>query len=236
MGGTLSPRVLIGIAVGGAALLTTVLIGASLAGGSKPKPEAAPPPVAQAESPLLQGVLQDGITLGDPNAPVTLVEYADLQCPYCADWARDAFPTIVDEYVRPGKVRLVFRGLAFIGQDSEYALRAALAAGEQDRLWNVVHGLFVRQGAENAGWVTEDLIRSLGKGAGIDAGRMLAETYVPGVERELAAAQAAAQRVGVPGTPFFQAGPTGGALRSLRVARLDADSFRSELDRLLGGE
>ena len=108
----------------------------------------------------------------------------------------------------------MFRGLAFLGPDSDKALRAALAAAEQDGLWNVVHGLFTSQGAENSGWVTDGLLRSLGREAGIDADRMLAQTHSPAVERELAAAQAAAKRAGVPGTPFFQAGPTGGGARA----------------------
>jgi protein-disulfide isomerase len=231
----LSPRVLVGIAVGAAAVLTAILISASLVGRSESAQTPAPAPAAEnaERDDLLGGITQDGIALGDPKAPVTLVEYADLQCPYCADWARNAFPALVDEYVRTGKVRLVFRGLAFLGPESETALRAALAAGEQDRLWNVVHGLFVSQGAENGGWVTDGLLRSIGTGAGIDADRMLEQTYAPAVERELTAAQAAAERVGVPGTPFFQAGPTGGALEPLHVSGLDADAFRSELDRLL---
>ena len=214
--------------------MASLLIGASLVGGADSD-------VSQGQSlghvpkgdGLLRGIPQEGIALGDPKAPVTLVEYADLQCPYCASWARDAFPAIVDDYVRTGKVRIVFRGLAFIGPDSETALRAALAAGEQRALWNVVHGLFTGQGAENGGWVTDGLLRSLGSGAGIDPDRMLEQTYSPAVERELGAARAAAEYVGVPGTPFFQAGPTGGVLAPLRVKSLDADTFRSELDRLL---
>jgi protein-disulfide isomerase len=233
----LSQRQLIALAVAGAVLLASVLIAASLVGGTESSPAAQPAATPAAAAPeqdsLLRGIPQDGIVLGDPRAPVTLVEYADLQCPYCAAWARDAFPVIVDEYVRTGKVRIVFRGLAFVGPDSETALRAALAAGEQGALWNLVHGLFASQGAENAGWVTDGLLRGLGRGAAIDADRMLEQTYSPAVERELAAAQAASERVGVPGTPFFQAGPTGGALESLRVQALDADTFRAELDRLL---
>ena len=234
----LSQRRLIALAVAGAVLLASVLIAASLAGGTEATPAAPPQPAAPAavepeHDSLLRGIPQDGIALGDPKAPVTLVEYADLQCPYCAAWARDAFPAIVDEYVRTGKVRIVFRGLAFLGPDSETALRAALSAGEQGALWNLVHGLFSSQGAENAGWVTDDLLRGLGRGAAIDADRMLEQTYSPAVEREFAAAQAAAERVGVPGTPFFQAGPTGGALEPLHARALDAETFRAELDRLL---
>ena len=73
---------------------------------------------------------------------MTLVEYADLQCPYCAQWARDALPTLVEDYVKSGKLRIVFSGMAFIGPDSDKALRTALAAGREDHLWDVVHGLY----------------------------------------------------------------------------------------------
>ena len=85
---------------------------------------------------------------------MTLVEYADLQCPYCAQWSRETLPVLVDEYVATGKLRIVFHGLAFIGADSDKALRTAIAAGQDDHLWDVVHGLYASQGAENSGWVT----------------------------------------------------------------------------------
>lgn len=223
------------VALGGALALATALIAVSVVGSRDGEAEPLAPTASAAPSardPLFRGIPQQGIALGDPAAPVTLVEYADLQCPYCAQWARDAFPAIVDEYVRAGRVRLVFRGLSFIGPDSERGLRAALAAGSQDRLWDVVHALFLRQGDENAGWVTDELLQSLG-GAGLDARRMLDESQLPAVDRELEAAARAATAAGVPGTPFFQAGRTGGPLQPLRVGGLDAETFRAELDRLL---
>ena len=95
------------------------------------------------------GSRSEGSCSGDPDAPVTLVEYVDLQCPYCAEWAVRTFPVLVSDYVRTGKLRIVFHGLAFIGPDSDTALRTALAAGREDRLWDVVAGFYVRQGAEN---------------------------------------------------------------------------------------
>ena len=139
--------------IGGAALLAAVMVAASVFGsrGGADAPKVSGAPAAEAPATvaataeteaLLRGIPQDGIALGSPDAPVTLVEYADLQCPYCAMWARDAFPAIVDEYVRPGHVRVVFRGLAFIGPESDTALRTALAAGSQGRLWHVVHLLY----------------------------------------------------------------------------------------------
>lgn len=226
-------RRLVVLALGGALALAAALVAVSLAGSRDDGPDAPEAATAPAgRDPLLRGIPQRGIVLGSPSAPVTLVEFADLQCPYCADWSTDVFPAIVEDYVRAGSVRLVFRGLAFIGPDSQTALRAALAAGDQGRLWDVVHGLYLRQGGENSGWVTDSLLRSFG-GVGVDTGRMLARASSPAVERQLVAARGAATAAGVTGTPSFLAGPTGGRLRPLRVAALDPEAFRQELDRLL---
>jgi protein-disulfide isomerase len=222
------------MALAGAVGLALALVAASLlSGGADPAEQARPAVVAPVErDPLFRGVPQDGIALGSPDAPVTLVEYADLQCPFCAQWARDTFPTIVDEYVRSGRVRIVLRGLSFLGPDSETALRAALAAGEQDRLWDVAHGLFLRQGPENSGWVTEDVLRSFAH-AGLDTDQMLGRTQSAWVESQLAAARSAASAARVPGTPFFQAGRTGAAMKRLDVDGLNPESFRRVLDHLL---
>ena len=105
------PRALLLLAVGAAFLLGLALIAASsLAAEPDPPAQQAAP-----TSPLLEGIPQDGTALGRPDAPVTLVEYADLQCPYCAQWARGAFPRLVRDYVRTGKLRIEFRGLVLIG-------------------------------------------------------------------------------------------------------------------------
>jgi protein-disulfide isomerase len=57
---------------------------------------------------LFAGIEQQGVALGSPRAPVTLVEYADLQCPYCAQWSRETLPVLVGQYVEAGKLRIVF--------------------------------------------------------------------------------------------------------------------------------
>ena len=121
------------------------LIAASLVGAGTGESAPAPAPTGAATA-LLSGIPQQGAALGRPDAPVTLVEFADLQCPYCAAWADGAFAELVRDYVRPGKVRIVFGGLAFIGPDSETGLRFVLAAGRQGKLWQSVH-LLASQGA-----------------------------------------------------------------------------------------
>ena len=183
---------------------------------------------------LLHGIPQHGTTLGSSKAPVTLVEFADPQCPYCATWARDALPDVVTRYVRPGKVQLVFMGMSFLGADSVTALRTALAAGRQDKFWNVLELLYANQGTENAGWVTAPLLRSIGAAVpGLDTDRMLADRESPAVDRMVAQADSVARSAGVNSTPTFAVGRTGGQLRLIRVESLTPSAIESELDAAL---
>ena len=183
---------------------------------------------------VFSGIPQRRAVLGSPQAPVTLVEYADLQCPYCGEFSRNALPSLVAEYVRTGKVKLVFRGLAFVGPESEPALRGALAAGHQNRLWNFVHLLYENQGVENSGWITDGFIHSVaGSIPGVDVTRLTTDTLSTSVTEEIAAAQRLATSDGVNSTPSFRVGRTGGTLTALDVHSLDPAAFRPTLDQLL---
>lgn len=210
-----------------AAALSLLLLALAACGGGTP----------ESDEPrgLLDGIPQDGVVLGEPDAPVTLVEFADLQCPYCARFSATAFPAVVEEYVRSGEVRLVFRGVVFLGPDSEEALRAVLAAGQQGKLWHLVELLYETQGPEGSGWVTDELLRRVGRRVeGLDVERMLDERVSEAVEVELALAREAASRARVNATPTFWAGPTGGTLRFLGKGAAEAAVFRSVLEGLLG--
>lgn len=231
--GGMSKRTLIAVSVTGAAILAGALIGASLlmSGGRAPANQLSLAGAGITRA-LLEGIPQQGNELGRPTAPVTLVEYADLQCPYCARFAVQDLPLLVREYVRGGRVRIVFRGLAFVGPDSETALRTVLAAGDQGRLWQVTELLYHNQGPENSGWVTEDLLRRVGESVpGLSVGRMLNGRYGTSVEEARSAAVAAAQRDGVTGTPFFSVGRTGDDMQPL--ASNDPRAIRGAIDALL---
>lgn len=220
----------------GSMAVAAVLIAFSLAGGSSSKSPSSGHEAAgvfQATS-LLHGIPQQGVVLGKPDAPVTLVEYADLQCPYCGVWARDTFPTLVREYVRTGKVRIVFRGMAFVGPDSARGLTAALAAARQQRLWHVVDMLYANQGRENSGWLSDSLLRSIGTQVpGLDAEKMLSERDSAAVADAALGSEQAARDAGIRSTPSFQVGRTGGPLQVLQVSSLDPSAFRPALDSLL---
>jgi protein-disulfide isomerase len=227
------------VAVAVAALVAAALVGASHYGNAatpEARPATAPLMGAADNRSLFAGIPQHGAVLGSPDARVTLVEYADLQCPYCGEFARDTLPTLVQDYVRTGRVRVVFRGLAFVGPESDAALRAALAAGQQNRLWNFTHLTYENQGAENSGWVTDSFIRSVsGEIAGVDVTRLVATAHSQSVTDSIATAQQLATSDGVNSTPSFLVGRTGGLLTRLSVGSLDASAFRPTLARLLRG-
>ncbi len=182
---------------------------------------------------LFKGIPQKLNVLGNANAPATMIEFADLQCPFCRDYAVNALPALVPEYARTGKVKFVFSGMHFIGPDSEKALRAVYAAGLQGRLWEFLDLLYKHQGSENAGWVTDDLLRSIGASLpGFDPDKMIADLNSEEVTNALAAADQQAQNAGVNSTPTFFSGPTGGTLEHMNITALTPEAFRPILSAL----
>ncbi len=226
-----------------AAVVAVVLILVSVLGSSGKKNATttsgqttgavSPLPGAAETAQVFRGIPQKLETLGKAQAPVTMIEFADLQCPYCKDFALDALPSVVRTFVRTGKVKVVFYGLSFIGPDSEKGLRAVFAAGLQGKLWNFLDLLYRNQGAENSGWLTDDLLRRVGASIpGFDTAKMLKDTHSAAVDTELTTASQQAATAGVNSTPSFFAGPTDGTLQPLDVSSLTPDAFRQALDAL----
>ena len=211
-----------------------MLAGASVVSATRSTEPGSPVTGSATESGLFAGIRQHGLALGDPKAPVTLVEYADLQCPYCAAWARETLPVLVADYVRSGRLRIVFRGLAFVGADSRSALTAVIGAARQNRLWDVVDTLFRNQGAENSGWFTPRLLADVvGAVPGLDASRLERDRRSEWTGARIRAAAAAADAAGVRGTPSFQVGPTGGDLRLVSPTSIGPDGIRPAIDSVL---
>jgi protein-disulfide isomerase len=184
---------------------------------------------------LLSGIPQKGISLGSPKAPVTLVEFADLQCPFCREYTLGVLPTLVQRYVRTGKVRMEFRNLSFIGPDSRTAGLWAAAAGEQNRLWGFIDLMYDNQQTENTGYVTDSFLRRIaGAVPGLNVARAAAGASGASASAQLAAANTLASRYRVDSTPSFLVGRTGGGLTLLDSNALSLSEFTGPLDKLLG--
>jgi protein-disulfide isomerase len=214
----------LGAVLAAAAIVVAVLVAISGSGsGSKAAPRTASSVTgASATSALFAGIPQKGLVLGDAKAPVRVVEFADLQCPFCRDYTLSTMPDIVKRYVRPGDVRMEFRSLAFIGADSERAARVAQAAGQEDKLWNFVDLSYRNQGKENSGWATDALLRRLaGAVPGLDANRAFAARDGAAVTAALKAADTLATTSGVQSTPTFLVGRAS-SLKAVDAAGLEA--------------
>jgi len=163
----------------------------------------------------LAGIPQRGMVLGDPKAPVELVEFGDLQCPVCKGFSEDVLPPIIENQVKNGEVKIEFRNFTIIGEQSPPAGAAALAAGAQGRGWNYVELFYKNQGAENSGYADDAFLESIAKGAGVknlakwnkDRAKFLAEVE---------ASSAEAQELDFDGTPSFAIkGPKTGGLEPI---------------------
>src|SRR5262249_36108605 len=131
-------------------------------------------PGAAAVHAQLQGIPQKGNVLGSAKAPVTLAEYVDLQCPYCREFETAVMPTVIQRYVRPGTLRVELRPLTIIGPDSVRGRNAAIAAGDQDRLFDFTQLTYANQGTENTGWLDDDFVKAAAASIpGLDVPRVL---------------------------------------------------------------
>jgi protein-disulfide isomerase len=161
------------------------------------------------------------VSLGDPNAPATLIEFADLQCPFCAEFANDQLPGVIDQYVRPGDLRLELRLLAFIGPDSQRARQVANAAGLQNRMWDYTELFFRNQGPENSGYATDAFLQQLARqtpGLEVD---QLAEDYAsPQAEALSRQAERLERQLAVTGTPSFYLVRDGGQPEPIEIDAL----------------
>ena len=86
---------------------------------------------------------------GDPNAPITIIEFSDFQCPFCARFHVQTLPVLLEEYIESGKVKLVYRDFPIqnIHPNALPAAVAAECANEQDMYWEYHDTLFENQGA-----------------------------------------------------------------------------------------
>lgn len=108
-------------------------------------------------------------TMGDPNAPVKIIEYADFQCPFCLRFFADTEKQIIDTYIATGKVYFEYRSFgAFIGAESAQAAEAAYCAGDQGKFWEMHDLIYTNQGAENSSAFRDDRLRAFGETLKLD--------------------------------------------------------------------
>jgi protein-disulfide isomerase len=157
-----------------------------------------------AEHPLMNRPQVNLNGMGDPNAPVKIIEYSDFQCPYCARFTLDTEQQLIDAYIATGKVYFEYHSFgSFIGQESVRAAEAAYCAGDQNKFWEMHDIIFANQSAENSGAFTDQRLTAFANKLGVDMAKFndcfTSGKYASKVSQDGVDAQAA----GVTATPSF---------------------------------
>ena len=152
----------------------------------------------------LRGIPQSGLTLGEAEAKVTLYEFGDLQCPVCKGFSEEILPDVIDSQVRTGEAKIEFRNYTIISEESVPAGAAAIAAGKQGNGWDFVELFYRNQGIEASGYVSDDFLTEIAKGAGVpDISRWNEDRRSDTVLGEVQRESEEAESLGLTGTPSF---------------------------------
>ena len=107
--------------------------------------------------------------LGDPDAPITIVEFGDYQCHQCYNWFHNTKPAITENYVDSGMVNIVFVDMAFLGRDSSPAAQATYCAEEQGAYWEYHDLLYNSQSPKiDDGWANSERLKAFAFSLGLD--------------------------------------------------------------------
>ena len=222
------------IAAAVVAVVVIVVVAGSGSGSSSTTTTTATQPGGGTEAKsTFAGVPQSGDVLGKATAPVTLTVFEDPQCPFCRQWNIDTLPTVVQDYVRTGRIKIAYRGIVVIGANSLVGLAAIYAAAEQNKLWQMAEALYERQGAENSGWITVPVVRAAAREIGLSPAKVVTAMKSSTVTSAIRKSVNEAQSLGVNGTPTFAIQKQLGTLQQLQVSGLDPSSFTPALDQAL---
>ena len=193
----------------------------------QPAPQAAPS--ANVTLPSISGYM-----MGQPNAPVTMVEFTDLECPFCRQFHMTAFEEILKNYIETGKVRYI--SLDFPLSIHPYAMPAAEAAqcaGEQGQFWQMRHTIFV-----NNAHLTPTIFDSFAKELKLNLTQFDACVTSKKYAARIAQDQQEGAMAGVSGTPTFVIGRTSAkGFEGVRVVGAQPYAvFEAQIQKALGGK
>jgi protein-disulfide isomerase len=229
-----SPRVL-GIAGGIVlvvviAIVLAVVLGSGGGNGSGGDPTKGRPAIGNANNPvaldgapdansLFKGIPQSGLVLGKPSAPVEMEMFIDVQCPICQRYEVDSLPTIVQKYIRTGKVQLHVQPWAFLGPQSFSGRLGVIAASFQNKGFEYAKVLYDNQGQEESGWLNSDEEAAIAASVtGLNLHKWWTDVNSSAAQTIASDVDKLAKANHVTGTPTVLVGKTGGKLHDIMPA------------------
>lgn len=247
-----SPRAL---AIAGGVVLIAVIavvLGVVLSGGSKNAQSGNFPNVGSATWPgalpgstdvrgLFKGIPESGLILGAPNAPATLTEFIDLQCPLCQKFEVEQMPTIIRKYVSTGKLKVRMEPWEILDRpggpgDSARGQAATLAAALQNKGFQFAQLLYLNQGLEDSGWLNENMVGSAASSVdGMDPQRVLDDLGSSRVKTSVSDVDSTASAQNFTGTPTLLLNHKGRKAHVVSVGVPNATTLQSQIEATIQG-
>ena len=173
--------------------------------------------------------------LGDPNAPVTLIEFGDYQCHFCNVHFHNTEHKLLENFIKTGKVKMIFKDFTIIGPDSVNAAHGTHCANDQGKFWEYHDILYNNWTGENNGWASSDNLLRFAQEIELDIDQwsdcMIDERY----SQIISNSSKDARELGITGTPaFFVIGPDNKITRISGAQPYESfeKTFNSELEKL----
>jgi protein-disulfide isomerase len=187
---------------------------------------------------LIGGIPQSGNVLGNPNAPVTLQYFGDLECPICKEFTLNVLPTLIPKYVRTGKMKIEYHSLETATREQETFRTqqvAALAAGKQNLAWYFIELFYHEQGQEDSGYVTESYLQGLAQQVpGLNLPNWSAARNDPALAEQVTRDAQTANQEGFTGTPSFLLGKSGTKLQPFKPETYsESGPYEAAIEKLL---
>ena len=173
---------------------------------------------------------------GDPAAPITLVEFGDFQCEYCARFAKETEPQIYQNYIQTGKVNMIFKHLVHYGSDSDLAASASQCANDQGQFWDFYHILYADQNSFMLSQNTTLALKNLAHNIDGLNNQKFDSCLDGGTYKDIAKKDTQlAVSLGLQNTPSFVIVKSDGSSPQTLVGAYPFATFKGLLDKEIGG-
>jgi protein-disulfide isomerase len=180
---------------------------------------------------LFKNIPQNGLTLGDPKAPVTMEMFIDVQCPVCQNYEVTQLPSVVKKYIADGKVQMHLKPWAFLGAQSFTGRRGVFAAADQNKGYEYAKILYDNQGTEETGWLTGRQMAAIAASVnGLDLAKWRDAVNASASASSGKTVDKLATQKKVQGTPTILVGPTGGKLQEATGSTYDPQAVVQALN------
>ena len=141
--------------------------------------------------------------MGDPDAPITILEWGDYQCTFCYKFHQDTLDIINDEFIKTGKVKVIFKDFPLNGLDSKLAAESSYCAHDQGKYWEYHNQLYENWAGERTGWITREALSEFAKSINLDTAKFNKCLNESKYENKINSIYEFGKQIGIDATPSF---------------------------------